>query len=135
MSFIMANKKFTNNNTLDSSQVYDTTKNNTLNNILQTIPTATSQLTNNSGFVTKNTLYNSFSTASTNGIEEFKSYVISNSVPIGVTMWYLGLNGAVSAAIVQKANNSYASFIKFDYANIATQYRYTAGTWSTTVLG
>lgn len=135
MSLIMANKKFKDNNTLDSSQVYNTYKDDTLDNIIENIPTTTSQLANDSGFVTKNTLYNTFNTSSTNGVELFKSYVISNAVPLGITIWYLGLNGAVSAAIVQKASNNYASFIQFDYARPAIQYRYIDGTWYVNNLG
>lgn len=62
-------------------------------------------------------------------IENFKSYCISSNAPIGTSIFHLTLNGAVSCAILQKASNSYLSFLWFGYAVNAVQYKYLAGTW------
>ena len=83
------------------------------------IPTKTSQLTNDSNFVQM------FSISRTS-LNEFKNYLV-NDAPKGVYMVEVVLNGAFSAALVQKANNNYLSFIHFGYDVTMAQYTYTNG--------
>lgn len=109
----------------------------TIDNIKASIPTKTSQLTNNSGYVATSGLpiiwsFNT-TTSGSAGLEEFKNHIINNA-PMGFSWWYIGINGAVSCALVQKANSSYLSFLHFSYAVTLTQYKYLAGTWYTTNL-
>ena len=63
-------------------------------------------------------------------LDNFKSFCVYNA-PDGITFWILNINGAVSAAILQKANSNYLSFIHFSYGVNMTQYKYNNGTWST----
>ena len=63
-------------------------------------------------------------------LDNFKSFCIYNA-PGGITFWTLNINGAISAAILQKANSNYLSFIHFSYGVNMTQYKYSNGTWST----
>lgn len=63
-------------------------------------------------------------------LDNFKSFCIYNA-PDGISFWILNINGAVSAAILQKANSNYLSFIHFSYGVDMTQYKYSNGTWST----
>ena len=63
-------------------------------------------------------------------LDNFKSFCIYNA-PDGISFWILNINGAVSAAILQKANSNYLSFIHFSYGVNMTQYKYSNGTWST----
>lgn len=60
--------------------------------------------------------------------DDFKSWLI-NSAPTGVFTCWLNISGAVSTAIVMKANNNYLSFIHFSYAITAKQYKYANGIW------
>ena len=83
------------------------------------IPTKTSQLTNDSNFVQM------FSISRTS-LNEFKNYLV-NDAPKGVYMVEVVLNGAFSAALVQKANNNYLSFIHFGYGVTMAQYTYNNG--------
>lgn len=63
-------------------------------------------------------------------LDNFKSFCIHNA-PGGISFWTLNIEGAVSAAILQKANSSYLSFIHFSYGVNMTQYKYVNGTWYT----
>lgn len=109
----------------------------TIDNIKNNIPTKISQLSNDSGYITSNDLLipYSFSTGSSGGtgLDEFKNYIVNNA-PVGFSWWYININGGVSCALVQKANNNYLSFLHFSYGVIFTQYRYLAGTWYSTSL-
>lgn len=62
-------------------------------------------------------------------LDNFKSFCVYNA-PVGISFWTLNINGAVSVAILQKANSNYLSFIHFSYGVNMTQYKYSNGTWS-----
>jgi len=126
--------KLKNNTYIDSKGVsYKRTDlETTIDNIKNSIPIKTSQLSNDSGYVTTNHLPTVYAfntgTSGSAGLEEFKNHIVNNA-PQGFSWWYIGINGAVSCALVQKASNSYLSFLHFSYAVSLTQYRYLAGTW------
>lgn len=63
-------------------------------------------------------------------LDNFKSFCIYNA-PSGISFWALNIDGAVGAAILQKASSDYLSFIYFSYGINMIQYKYNNGTWST----
>lgn len=69
-----------------------------------------------------------FSDYTTNSLNNFKSYVLTNNIKYGTTLISCNFNGAHLSAIVEKANNNYLSFILFNYDNLM-HYRYYNGTW------
>lgn len=89
---------------------------------------------NVNGKITKNGVQveNGVEYSGTN-LNDFKSWVI-NTAPVGSYLVNLNLNGAISCAVVEKANSSYASFIRFGYNQNAIQYKYYNGTWSEIIL-
>ena len=66
-------------------------------------------------------------------IDAFKDWLI-NTAPSGEYLVHLNMSGAVSCAIVQKANSNYICFIHFSYSTTAKQYKYVTGTWTETQL-
>ena len=62
-------------------------------------------------------------------LDGFKDWLV-NTATNGSYLMTLDLNGAVSCAIVQKANVNYLSFIHFSYGITAKQYKYNNGTWT-----
>ena len=62
-------------------------------------------------------------------LDGFKDWLV-NTATGGSYLVTLGLNGAISCAIVQKANVNYLSFIHFNYGVTAKQYKYLNGTWT-----
>lgn len=83
-----------------------------------------------------NNNFNELKTKEYGGItlDDFKNYLI-NEAPSGTYLMNLNISGAMSSAIVQKANNDYLSFIRFGYGVGATQYQYQNGNWVTIPLG
>lgn len=67
--------------------------------------------------------------SSFSSLDDFKLFCVYDA-PGGITFWTLNINGAVSAAILQKANSNYLSFIHFSYGVNMVQYKYNNGTWS-----
>ena len=61
-------------------------------------------------------------------LDGFKDWLV-NTATNGSYVMTLGLSGAISCAIVQKANSNYLSFIHFSYGVNAKQYKYLNGTW------
>lgn len=62
-------------------------------------------------------------------LDDFKDWLV-NTATSGSYFVTLSLNGAISCAIVQKANVNYLSFIHFSYGVNAKQYKYINGTWT-----
>lgn len=126
--------KLKNNTYIDSKGVsYKRTDlETTIDNIKNSIPIKISQLSNDTGYIRLNNLPVAYAfntgTSGSAGLDEFKNHIVNNA-PQGFSWWYIGINGAVSCALVQKANNSYLSFLHFSYAVTLVQYRYVAGTW------
>lgn len=118
--------KLKDNTYIDSSGVvYGTTK---LNEKIQSLTSDISTLNNKSryGYYGEMKSYSS--------VSDFKSDIITSNYMAGCYFVTLNFNGSISCALVQKANNSYLSFIHFSYGIIAKQYRYLNGTWYETSL-
>ncbi len=67
--------------------------------------------------------------ANVSNLNNLKSHFVNNA-PIGVSFWHVIINGAVKGCLLQKASNSYLSFIYFSYGDNAKQYKYLNGTWN-----
>ena len=63
-------------------------------------------------------------------LDAIKNTFITDTAPVGVSFWHINRNGAIKAALLQKANNNYLSFIFFSYGDTAKQYKYLNGTWN-----
>lgn len=85
----------------------------------------------NNNFNELNNNFNEVKTKEYNGnnIDAFKSWLI-NTASNGSYLVNLNLNGAMTCAIVQKANSNYLSFIQFGYGVGPTYHKYLNGTWT-----
>lgn len=63
-------------------------------------------------------------------INDFKSALITSTYLTGSYIVDLNINGSIYIAIVQKASNSYLSFIIYNYNGKIHEYNYYNGTWS-----
>ena len=97
-----------------------------LEEVRSAIPTKTSQLINDSNFVSSNILW-------VDTFEQFRNYFVNNA-PVGTTNWTIVINGAFVGAVLMKANNLYLSYIIFGYGFEAAQHRYLNGAWYEKVL-
>ena len=96
-----------------------------INETNENIPRKTSDLTNDSAFLTKISISLAFSS-----LDELKNYMISNSVPSqAVNLFHISLSGAGKGLMIQKTNNLYLSFILWGYSGDCTLYKYVNGTW------
>ena len=64
-------------------------------------------------------------------LDAFKSDLITNKFPDGIYLVSISYSQNNFGIIVQKASNTYLSFIWFNYANNPVLHKYIRGTWST----
>lgn len=64
-------------------------------------------------------------------LDAFKSDLITNKFPDGIYLVSISYSLNNYGIIVQKANNTYISFIWFNYGNNPVLHKYVNGTWST----
>lgn len=90
----------------------------------------TSDIENNSGFMTRVDIQQNYST-----LDEFKAFLTSSSIPSYATLIYsLIIEGTGMAAIVQKTSNSYLAFILFGYSTTPVIWKYLNGNWTSSNL-
>lgn len=90
----------------------------------------TSDIENNSGFMTRVDIQKNYS-----NLDEFKAFLASSSVPSYATLIYsLIIEGVGMTAIVQKTSNSYLAFILFGYSTNPVIWKYLAGNWTSSNL-
>ena len=63
-------------------------------------------------------------------LDAFKSDLITNKFPDGIYLVSISYSQNNYGIIVQKANENYLSFIKFNYGSIPELHKYVSGTWS-----
>lgn len=69
-----------------------------------------------------------FEDYTSNSLDNFKNYLLTNESLIGTSIITCNFNGAHISAIVEKANNNYLSFILFNYYSLK-YFQYQNGTW------
>ncbi len=124
--------------TSDANKTLSANQGVVLNEKIDTSVSALEQSILTKGYITRASLPLAFdfgtSSGGDAGFTEFKDMLITDACPVGITAWHINLNGAISAALVQKASNSYLSFIYWGYGLTASQQKYTAGTWTSIAL-
>ena len=63
-------------------------------------------------------------------LADFKNQLITAEYLLGVYLVDLNINGTIYTAIVQKASNSYLSFVLFGYSHRIHEYKYNNGSWT-----